>query len=95
MNNRREISMDEFFSLIPREGWKLTTHGNVIFDNERGECPMLYVRDVLGHRVRLDMDENPEGWEQFYRAADNDSNHDPALRARLLAHCGLAEAACQ
>lgn len=84
---QRIITLDEAFALIPRTGW--TLHGRkqlLVQKDDPCSCPMLMIPDC--HNLVL---EGPAEWEPIWAAADNDRDHDPALRARLLAHCQPVE----
>ena len=88
------MTLDEFFEKLPNDGWALL-EGRI--RNGLCECPIECVAGVgpwnfskgaavlnLGY---------PERWAIIV-AADNQRGqreYDPALRARLLAHCGLKE----
>jgi hypothetical protein len=86
------MTLDEFFEKLPRDGWAITPIGTI----RRGlECPIIAVADddytcdqwpSAADSIGLEFDDSHE----IACASDGDEC-DPALRARLLAHCGLTE----
>lgn len=74
------MTLDEFFAKLPREGWRISFAGEIRSIKKPVICPYLAVSGSF-----------PEGGTKIYLAADKTPGHEPALRARLLAHCGLEE----
>lgn len=61
------------------------------FDAVDSQCPWTYV-STMNHVANVEMTEPIKALHSLFAAADNSEGHDPKLRARLLAACGLEEA---
>lgn len=87
------MTLNEFLEKLPPDGWYLRSDETHDMEIERtdspGICPWLYVY----YQCRpLDPEFSVDGGGlKIWKAADNSEGHDPALRARLLAKCGLRE----
>ncbi len=87
------MTLDEFFEKLPRDNWFSGYGGRPT----RGHCCPVTAIDPAqptpGNWVdvakRWHLDTHLAG--EIVKAADSIRGHDPALRARLLAHCGLTE----
>lgn len=97
------MTLDEFYAALERTPRKWKLHGDHIridfpyelhprlaeFDMDAPQCPWTYVS--ITERVAT-LDAEIGSLHAIFAAADNDSGHDPAIRQRLLAACGLEEA---
>lgn len=88
------MTYDEFFEKLPRDGWQLI--GSAI-RREPNECPISAVAgssSVRWWKFTESLGIDYGMGERIAVTADGRSSlrqYDPALRARLLAHCGLKE----
>lgn len=94
------MTLDQFFEKLPRDGWRLDLdEGPAYIVREGAEltCPICYIAGRQGwsavHEAADAIGLNYIDRVEIIRAADGRKNCDPALRARLLEHCGLTEGA--
>lgn len=94
------MTLDEFFEKLPKTGWHFmdsAEFGKLRIRLGAGcQCPLEAVAIVDAGSVSIcrlveGIGLSFEDGKRIVYAADNWIGHDPALRARLLAHCGLEE----
>lgn len=95
------MTLEEFFAKLPRDGWRITPVGHLRRGDHRqitSCCPITAVHPaspsagewkLAAWELGLDI----ELAQDIVDAADKHKSirYAPALRARLLAHCGLDE----
>ena len=90
------MTIDELIARLPRDGWRLVQ--STIRRRVECECPLAFVANrecspdslVGGYRGTHLLGMTWQDAIEVIDAADNATGHDPALRARLLAACGLS-----
>ena len=87
------MGIDEFFEKLPRDGWRLLSHYGKQRIRREQCCPLEVAAKTGPNSVPEAAAILQAGSIQMavMDAADEYKGHDPALRARLLAHCNLTE----
>lgn len=95
------MTMDEFFAILPKDGWYLDLQ-NQIRNSHEGctTCPITHVTNTTTSRQYKEQEFKDAGallglksqdvWDIVY-AADDLNACDPELRSKLLQYCGLEE----
>lgn len=88
------MTLDQFFELLPREGWRLVAnrfHPEAMLIRSIAalcQCPLQRIAGSINKGIG--MLGSDVAWA-IINAADGVEYADPALRARLLKHCGVEE----
>lgn len=86
------MTISAFIEGLPRHGWRLEDDLRIRCD---GQCPVVCgtrFGNYSWQRAAMQIELAQNDAAAIVSAADGYVNHDPALRSRLLEHCGLKEA---
>ena len=87
------MTLDEFLGELRKTPrlWELSRGGFIRFPH-KSKCPLEVVAGCFSYRSAADqLGVNFHDGLKIAQAADNDTGHDPKLRARLLKACGPSE----
>lgn len=87
------MTLDEFFERLPRDGWAIGPVDCISRSQDGVTCPIYAACGEIGFadpiRKGMNLGLSAADATRLVHAVDALYDYDPALRARLLAHCQL------